>query len=225
MTKQEAQKEAQKIVRELQPLRSEENLAGMARYGIDTSNALGIPLSVLKPLAKEIGRQHELALALWDTQVREARVVAFLIADPRMLTKAQATKWARESGSWDICDGCVIHLFRKSPDAWELAWKWAPQKQEFIRRAGFAMFSTLAVHDKKAPDETFLKVLPLIEQTAGDGRNFVKKAVNWALRQIGKRNPALRKEATAVARRLAESESTAARWVAKDALREFAKQS
>ncbi len=217
----EAGAAAKRVVRKLREWGSEENLAGMARFGIDTSHALGVPLSRLRPLAKELGRNHELALALWNTGVREARVVAFLCDDPRKVTRGQANQWARESGSWDVCDGMIIHLLRKTPFAWELAERWARQKQQWVRRAGFVMIASLVVHDKGAPDARFLEFLPLIEEYAVDDRNFVKKAVNWALRQIGKRSPELRSEAIEVAERLAGSESAAARWVGKDALREL----
>jgi 3-methyladenine DNA glycosylase AlkD len=150
-------------------------------------------------------------------------MLAIFTADPKLLTPSEADRWARDIQSWDVCDGCAIHLFRKTPFAWELAWKWARRKPEFVRRSGFALFAALTVHDKRAADELFLEVLPLIEATATDERNFVKKAVNWALRQIGKHNPTLRKAALETAERLARSESASARWIGKDALREFAR--
>lgn len=200
---------------------SAENVAGMARYGITVTNAFGVTAGELKMLAKELGRDHGRALELWRTGNRDARMLAVFTADPKVMTRAEMNAWVRDFDSWDVCDGCAIHLFRKSPFAWELAWKWARMKPEFVRRAGFAMFATLAVHDKKAADEVFLEVLPLIEETAGDERNFVKKAVNWALRQIGKRNAVLRVAAIEVSSRLAEAKEPSARWVGKDALREL----
>ena len=225
MNAREAAAAAKRIVRKLRGWGSEENLAGMARFGVDTSHALGVPLSKLRPLAKELGPDHKLALALWNTGVREARVIAFLCDDPRKVTRGQANQWAREAGSWDVCDGMIIHLLRKTPFAWELARRWARQRQQWVRRAGFVMIAVLAVHDKGAPDARFLEVLPLIEEHAADERNFVKKAVNWALRQIGKRSPELRPDAIRVSERLARSEAAAARWVGKDALRELRKRS
>lgn len=200
---------------------SAENVAGMARYGINTGSTFGVPAGPLKALAKELGRDHALALELWETGNRDARILAAFVADPKVMTRAQMDRWVRDFDSWDVCDGCAIHLFRKSPFAWELAWKWGRLKSEFVRRAGFAMFATLAVHDKKSADEVFLEVLPLIEESAGDERNFVKKAVNWALRQIGKRNAALRVAAIEVSARLAEEKEPSARWIGKDALREL----
>jgi 3-methyladenine DNA glycosylase AlkD len=202
------------ILKKLRSWGSAENVAGMARYGITVSDAYGVPMGKVKHLARELGRDHKRAMELWKTGNREARLLAAFTADPRQLTSAQMDRWARNFDSWDVCDGCAIHLFRKSPLAWEQALKWTGQRPEFVRRAGFAMIATLAVHDKRAPDETFLEVLPIIEAAAADERNFVKKAVNWALRQIGKRNPVLRKAAIEVAGRLNN-------WIGKDALREL----
>ena len=200
---------------------SAENVAGMARFGISVTDAYGVPMGKIKELARELGRDHARALELWETGNREARLLAALTADPKAMTRAQMDRWASQFDSWDVCDGCAIHLFRKSPFAWEQAWKWARKKPEFVRRAGFAMIATLAVHDKRAPDETFLEVLPLIEAAATDERNFVKKAVNWSLRQIGKRNPELRVAAMDVATRLSRAASVSAKWIGKDALREL----
>lgn len=209
------------ILRRLKAQGSPENVAGMARFGIAVRNAYGVPLGPLKAMARELGRDHTRAHALWATGNREARVLAIFTADPKQMTPAEMNRWVRDIESWDICDGCAIHLFRKTPFAWNLALKWARQKQEFVRRAGFALIATLAVHDKQAPDETFLEVLPLIESTSDDERNFVRKAVNWALRQIGKRNAVLRVAAMEVARRLGDSENKTARWIGKDAIRDI----
>jgi 3-methyladenine DNA glycosylase AlkD len=196
----------------------------MARFGIDTSDAYGVPHSRLRPMARRIGRDHSLALRLWDTGVREARLLAVFIADPKLMTRAQMDAWVGQIASWDICDGACNDLFRKTRFAWQAARAWSRRKPEFVRRAGFVMMAVLAVHDKQAPDRQFLVLLPRIEAAASDDRNFVKKAVNWALRQIGKRNsPALWREASRVAERLAASDSPAARWVGRDALREFAR--
>jgi 3-methyladenine DNA glycosylase AlkD len=206
---------------ELRSHGSPENLAGMVRFGIATGNAYGASIASIRPIARRLGRDHGLAMKLWDTGVREARVLAIFVAEPKSLTPAQMNRWASQFDSWDLCDGCAIHLFRKTPHAWKLAVAWSGRKPEFVRRLGFAMFAALAVHDKEAPDQRFAALLPVIEKTASDERNFVKKAVNWALRQIGKRNAALRRQAIAVARRLAASESASERWVGKDALREL----
>lgn len=211
----------EQILKTLRGWGSKENLAGMARYGISVQNACGVPLRKLRPYAKELGRDHARALTLWETGNREARLLAIFTADPKLLTRAQMDAWARDFASWDICDGAASHLFRKSPFAWDRALRWTKSSREFVRRAGFAMIAALAVHDKKAPDETFLEVLPLIETAATDERNFVKKAVNWALRQIGKRNPALRPAAIQTAERLAHADSASSRWIGRDALREL----
>jgi len=205
----------------LRAMGSAENIAGMARYGITVTNAYGVTAGELKALARELGRDHVRALELWATGNRDARILAAFTADPKAMTRVEMNRWTRDFDSWDVCDGCAIHLFRKSPFAWEMALKWAGKKPEFVRRAGFAMIATLAVHDKKASDETFLEVLPLIEETASDERNFVKKAVNWALRSLGKRSMEMHGAALAVAERLAQSTDKTARWIGKDAVREL----
>lgn len=209
------------ILRRLKAQASAENLAGMARFGIAVRDAYGVPLGPLKEIARELGRDHARAHALWATRNREARMLAIFTADPKQMTRTEMNRWVRDIQSWEICDGCALHLFRKTPFAWELALKWARQKQEFVRRAGFTMIAVLAVHDKQATDEMFLEVLPLIEATADDERNFVRKAVNWALRQIGKRNAALCVAAMEVAQRLGNSENKTARWIGKDAIRDI----
>jgi len=213
---------AARLLAELRGLGSAENLAGMARFGIDPADAYGVPDTAIRPMARRVGRNHALALALWDTGVREARVLAIFIADPARMTSREMDRWAAQIHSWDICDGCAIHLFRKSPLAWKKALAWSRRKPEFVRRLGFAMFATLAVHDKAAPDKRFLEVLVMIENTAEKvPKKYEMKGVNWALRQIGKRNPRLCRRALAVSRRLAKSSDPAARWIGKDALREL----
>jgi 3-methyladenine DNA glycosylase AlkD len=194
----------------------------MARFGINTRNSFGVGVTVLRGVAKKLGRDHQLALKLWDTGVREARILASLTADPSAITRGEMERWVRDLDSWDVCDGCCIDLFRKTPFAWDKALQWSARKPEFVKRAGFALMATLAVHDKAAGNQKFLDLLPVIERESSDDRNFVKKAVNWALRQIGKRNPALRKAALRSAQRLAKSETRSARWIGKDALRELA---
>jgi 3-methyladenine DNA glycosylase AlkD len=205
----------------LRSLGTPENVAGMARFGIVTSRAYGVPGSVLKKIAREFGKDQALAEQLWKTEVHEARMLAGLVADPKALSRVGMDRWAREFDSWDICDNCCMHLFRKTPFAWEKAVRWSGQKHEFVKRAGFALMATLAVHDKAAPDKQFRALLPVIEREAADDRNFVKKAVNWALRQIGKRNPKLCAAALKSASRLAQSDIRSARWIGSDALREL----
>jgi 3-methyladenine DNA glycosylase AlkD len=193
----------------------------MARYGISRVNTLGVSAPDLWGLARRIGRDHELALALWDSGIHEARKLAALIDDPRLVTSGQMERWVEDLDSWDVCDAVCSVLFDKTPHAWTKAAAWTRRRGEFVRRAGFVLMAALAVHDKEAPDGRFLALLPLIERGATDERNFAKKAANWALRQIGKRNLQLNRAAVARARRIRQLESPAARWVAADALREL----
>ncbi len=195
---------------------------GMARYGIPSDNALGVSVADIRTLAKRLGRNHELAAALWKTGVYEARMLTSFVDEPGRVTAAQMDRWCRDFDNWAICDTLCFHLFDKTPFAWEKAREWSNSPREFVKRAGFALMASLVVHDKAAPGPRFLAFLPLIEQGAHDERNFVKKAVNWALRTIGKRDLALNKAALEVSRRLAQSEEAACRWVGKDALRELA---
>lgn len=202
-----------------------EALAGMAGFGMGGQGRLGLSMPALRQLGKQIGRQHELAIALVASGIPDAQILASLIADPARLTIAEMNSWVAALGAWDTCDQSCINAFARSPLAWGRVPAWAAREPEFERRAGFALIATLAVHDKKADDERFIALLPLIEQHAGDERNFVKKAVNWALRQIGKRNDALRAHAVACAERLREQPSRSARWNAADALRELQRDS
>ncbi len=212
------------ILNRLRTLATPERRAGMARAGINNASALGVRLPDLRQLAKTIGTNHALALELWDTGIHEARILASLIADPKQTTTEQMNAWAQAFSSWDVTDQCAVNLFRKTPYAYEMAATWAQQDAEFVKRAGFAMIATLAVHDKKADDQTFSAFFPLIEQAASDSRNFVKKSVNWALRQIGKRNLRLNQQTIAFAERLRQQESRSAQWIAADALRELRSQ-
>lgn len=197
-------------------------LEGMARYAIPSDNALGVSVSDIRLLAKRLGKNHELAAALWKTGVYEARMLTSFVDEPSRVTSAQMDRWCRDFDSWGICDTLCFHLFDRTPFAWEKARQWSASPLEFVKRAGFALMASLVVHDKAAPGPRFLAFLPLIEQGAHDERNFVKKAVNWALRCIGKRDPVLNRAAIAVAKRLAQSKEASCRWVGKDALRELA---
>lgn len=214
---------AAQVIKELKKHTNSKNIEGMKRFGIKTDNAIGVGMVPLKELAKEIGKNHALGLELWESEYREARHLAYLISDYKQLTKKQMESWVKDFDSWDICDGTCMHLFRKSPDAFDLAFIWAKKKSEFIRRAGFTLMATLAVHEKKRADHDFLLFFPLIVEFASDERNFVKKAVNWALRQIGKRTEFLKWEALSLAYEIREQDSKAARWVANDAIRELEK--
>ena len=196
-------------------------LAGMARYGLPTDRALGVTMSSMKMLAKQLGRNHALAAALWKTGVFEARMLATLIDEPARVTAVQMDRWCRDFDNWGICDTACFALFDRTAQAWEMVPKWARERDEFVKRAAFALLWSLSVHDKDAPDAAFLRGLKLIERGAGDERHWVKKSVNMALRAIGKRNRVLHTAAVAVARRLAESDRPAPRWVGRDALREF----
>ncbi len=209
------------MVAQLRALARPENLAGMARYGINPANRLGITVSTLRGLARSIGRDHALALALWETGIGDARLLASLIDDPKQVDEQQMDRWVAGFGSWDICDGVCGNLFDRTPFATAKALEWSAREEEFVRRAGFVLMATLAVHAKRLPDDQFLEFLPIIETGATDERNYVRKAVNWALRQIGKRNERLRQPAIEVAARLAASPSKAARWVGSDARREL----
>jgi 3-methyladenine DNA glycosylase AlkD len=201
------------------------NVAGMARYGINSNGTLGVPVVELRRLARQIGRDHALALELWFSGIHEARILATIIDDPAQVTRRQMQAWARDFDSWDVCDQACLNLFRYTPHAWAIAIKWSTAKPEFVRRTAFALMAGLAVKDKQSPDARFESLLPLIATAAGDDRNLVKKAVNWALRSIGKRNPALRRAAIAAARQIHAQGTPTARWVASDALRELTLQS
>jgi len=195
---------------------------GMARYAIPSDKAFGVPVGVLQKKAKELGRNHDLALALWTTDRYEARMLAAFMDDPACVTPAQMDRWCREFDSWAICDTVCLHLFDRTPHAWDKVALWSRRRDEFVRRAAFALIAGLALHDRRSGDAPFMRSLSLIERAAGDERNFVKKGVNWALRAVGGRNPALHQAATAAAGRLAKSADASARWIGKDALRQLA---
>lgn len=196
-------------------------LAGMARFGIAGQGRLGLSVPAMRGIARSLGRDHVLAQALWDTAIPDARIVASMVAEPALLTARQMDAWVKGFAAWDVCDQTCQNAFCKSPLAWRKVSTWAKRKDEFVCRAAFALLATLAVHDKKADDATFIEALALVEATAYDNRNFVKKAVNWALRSIGKRNSALCAQAIAAAQRIQQQGYTAARWIAADALREL----
>jgi 3-methyladenine DNA glycosylase AlkD len=208
------------IVAHLRAIGTEENRASLARFGIRTERALGVGLPRLRAVARTIKRDHTRALALWQTGWREARLLAAFTADPGVVTIAQCRHWAGDFDSWEIVDG-VSDLFVDTPLWRDLIEEFAGDKGEFVRRTAFAMLAWAAVHRKTEPDSTFLAYLTLIEAHTRDERNFVRKAVNWALRQIGKRSPALHGPALELARKLAASDERAARWIGKDAVREL----
>jgi 3-methyladenine DNA glycosylase AlkD len=194
---------------------------GMARYAIPSDHALGVSVANVRVLGTRLGRSHELAAALWASGWYEARMLTAWVEEPQRVTSAQMDRWCRDFDNWAICDHLCFHLFDRTPHAWDKVAKWHTSREEFVRRSAFALLWSLTVHDKTAPDGRFLKGLAFIEKAAGDERNFVKKAVNMALRATGKRNAALNTAAVKVARRLADSPDATARWVGRDALREL----
>jgi 3-methyladenine DNA glycosylase AlkD len=214
---------AERVLAELRSLADPMQLAGMARFGIATDRALGgIGMPRLRRMGRDLGPDHELAEALWATGVHEARLLAAFVDDPALVTEDQMERWASGFDSWDLCDTVCGSLFDRTPLAHDKAVEWASREEEFVKRAGFATMAWLAVHDRKAGDERFIAFLPDVERGSGDDRKLVRKAVSWALRQIGKRNAHLNSAAVACAERIREQGSRSARWVASDVLRELA---
>ncbi|HZY02593.1 MAG TPA: DNA alkylation repair protein [Anaeromyxobacteraceae bacterium] len=217
---------AAEVLSRLRARASPANVAGMARYGISTRGTLGVTVAELRRLARELGAaparaRHRLASDLWDSGVHEARILAAILDEPILVGEAQAERWAADLDSWDVCDQLCASLLRRTAFAWRKVREWAGREEPFVKRAGFALATQLAVHDRDAPDADFLPVLALVEREAGDGRNYVRKAVSWALRCVGKRSPGLRRRAAAAARRLAARPEPSARWVGRDALRDL----
>ncbi len=212
----------EEIIGFLESNKSEVNREGMSRYGIKVDRAFGISMVDLRSLAKKIGKDHQLALDLWETGFHEARIMATVIDIPAQVTVDQMERWVAQFDSWDICDQCCSNLFSRTPFAVTKAKQWALRDEEYVKRAGFVMMAALAVHDKKAPNELFLDLLRTIDSDAADDdRPFVKKAVNWALRQIGKRNVLLHEAAIGAAESVRSRGTKSARWIAADALREL----
>jgi 3-methyladenine DNA glycosylase AlkD len=209
------------IIQKLRSLANPEKVKGMARYGINQNNNLGISIYLLRPLAKEIGTNHALALRLWDSEIHDARLLACFIDDPKKVTADQMDAWADDFDSWDICDQACTSLFDLSSLAYDKVFQWAGSEKEFVKRAAFSLIAGLAVHDKTATDQDLERFFPLIVKQAVDERNYVKKAVNWALRNIGKRNLQLNKEALKTAKEIKNIDSRSARWIASDAIREL----
>lgn len=215
------EKEIEEIKNYLEPIGNEKNREGMKRFGIQFKEAYGVNIPVLRKLAKEYKGNHELALELWETKIHELMLLAIFIDDYKQVTLKQMDKWVKDFSSWDICDQCCSNLFDKTPYAFDKIFEWSGKKEEFVKRAGFVLIATMSVHNKKLDDEVFLEFFPLLEREAYDERNFVKKAVNWALRQVGKRSKYLFDEAIKVAERISRQDSKSAKWIAADALREF----
>jgi 3-methyladenine DNA glycosylase AlkD len=212
------------ILNRLRSLANPDNVAGMARYGINPENTLGISIPTLRSMAKEIGRSHDMAQELWASGIHEARILAAFVDDPKLVTEVQMEQWAADFDSWDVCDQVCGNLFDRTPSAYQKALEWSSREEEYVKRAGFALMAWLPVHDKKARDEQFEIFFPAMIREATDGRNYVRKAVNWALRNIGKRNRSLNQRAIETAQEIARIDSKAARWIASDALKELTSQ-
>lgn len=198
-----------------------DQLEGMARYGMAVEGRLGVNIPVLRKMAKNLGRDHALALKLWESEIAEARILAAMIADPTQLTEVQMEAWVQDFNSWDVCDQVCLNLFDKTPFAWDKVRQWATRSEEFVKRAAFALIACLAWHNAQASDDAFIQFIPLIVDAAQDERNYVKKSVSWALRQIGKRNLKLHQIAIHTAEELAKSASKSARWIASDVLKDL----
>jgi 3-methyladenine DNA glycosylase AlkD len=209
------------VLDRLQGKAQPEQLKGMAKYGMAVERRLGVSVPDMRKLAKEIGKDHKLALDLWRTGIAEARIVAGMVGDPAKLTEEQMEDWVKDIDSWDVCDQVCMNLFEKNRLAWKKIIDWSEREEEFVKRTAFSLIACLAWHDKKASDEKFIELLPVIIREATDERNFVKKAVNWALRNIGKRNLNLNRAAINTAKEIKRLDSKAARWVASDTLREL----
>ncbi len=209
------------ILQKLKALSDPEAVAGMARFGINPENTYGVSIPNLRQIAKETGKDHALAQQLWASGIHEARILASMVDDPEMVTEEQMESWVQDFDSWDVCDQCCMNLFEKTGFAYQKANEWSSNDREFTKRTAFVLIARLAVSDKKADDDLFESFFPLIKREAGDNRNFVKKAVNWALRQIGKRNLNLNRKAIQVAEDIQRTDSKSARWIAADALREL----
>ncbi|MFC1593043.1 DNA alkylation repair protein [Candidatus Omnitrophota bacterium] len=212
------------ILKKLEAMSDPKAVEGMARYGINPQNTYGVSIPYLRRIAKEIGADHTLAQQLWVSSIHEARILASLIDDPKMVTEEQMESWVNDFDSWDVCDQCCSNLFDKTNLAYQKAAEWSSNDKEFIKRAGFVLIAHLAVSDKKADNERFDRFLPIIKREAADNRNFVKKAVNWALRQIGKRNLYLNKQAIETAEEIQRIDSRSAKWISSDAIRELRSQ-
>ncbi len=211
----------EEILKQFKSLSNPEAVAGMARFGINPSNTYGVSIPNLRKIAREAGKNHLLAQQLWSSGIHEARILASMIDIPENVTEEQMENWVDDFDSWDVCDQCCSNLFDKTEFAYQKAVKWSKKDEEFVKRAGFVLMAVLAVHDKKAKDEEFLKFLSIIKRESTDGRNFVKKAVNWALRQIGKRNLKLNQKAIEISKEIKRMDSKSSKWIASDAIREL----
>ena len=209
------------ILKRLKSLSNSKAVEGMARFGINPQNTYGVSIPNLRKMAKEIGKDHFLSQQLWNSGIHEARILASMIDEPNQVTKKQMDRWIKDFDSWDVCDQCCMNLFSKTPMAWEKAIEWTKREKEFEKRAGFVLMACLAWYEKEATDKKFLVFLPAIKREANDNRNYVKKAVNWALRNIGKRNLNLNMQAIETAKEIQKTGSKSAKWIARDAIKEL----
>jgi 3-methyladenine DNA glycosylase AlkD len=214
-------KSLEQVISTLKQHSHPDQLAGMKRYGMSIKNRLGLSMPFLRKFAREIGKHHNLALDLWKTGISEARILAALVDDPELLTEQQMEDWVKDIDSWDVCDQLCMNLFEKSPLAWKKIKDWSERPEEFVKRAAFSLIACLAWHDKKSDDRPFLEALPMIIEASKDERNYVKKSVNWALRNIGKRSARMNQTVIETALLMRHLDSRAARWIANDAIREL----
>ena len=215
-------------VRNLKKLKSLSNpraVEGMAKYGITPDSTYGVSIPNLRKIAKEIGIDHELAQQLWKSDIRETRILASMIEDLEVVTEDQMERWVKDFNYWEICDQCCMNLFKYTKFAYQKCVEWSSNEREFVKRAGFVLMACLAVSDKEADDKQFERFLPIAKREASDNRNFVRKAVNWALRQIGKRNLNLNGKAIETAKGIQKMDSRSAKWIASDAIRELTSKS
>lgn len=221
MLAREDSRTLQEVLKKLKTQAKPDQLEGMARYGMAVENRLGVSVPETRRIAKEIGKDHQLALQLWKTGISEAMMVASMVDIPEAVTEEQMEEWVQDFNSWDVCDQVCMNLFEKTPFAWKKIQEWSKRDEEFVKRAAFALIACLAWHNKETPDEKFIKLIPVIKPGAKDERNFVKKAVSWALRNIGKRNPKLNKVAIKTAKELQKIDSKSAKWIAADVIRDL----
>jgi len=209
------------VIKKLEAKARGDQLEGMARFGMTLERRLGVSIPDMREISRELGKDHRLAVQLWETGILEAKIVAAMVDEPDKLSEAQMEDWVKGINSWDVCDQVCMNLFEKSSLAWKKVTDWSKREEEFTKRAAYALLACLAWHDKDAKDAEFIKLLPVVKRGATDERNFVKKAVNWALRNIGKRNLNLNKTAIRTAGEILRIDTNAARWVASDAIREL----
>ena len=213
--------EFEEIINELEALSNPEDIEGMASFGISPKRTYAVRIPELRRIANKVGKDHDLAHKLWKTDYRETKILACIIDDPELVSEAQMDSWVVEFDYWEICDQCCMNLFRKTSFAYKKIFEWSSREEEFVKRAAFTLIAVLAVHDKQAADNKFEQFFPIIIRESTDDRNYVKKAVNWALRHIGKKNICLNKKAIIIAEEIHRINSKSAKWIANDALREL----